>query len=105
MKARRGLARARQSDGLATFSSQFLLGYNNKIFRVLRTIYLLQLAGEWRTYLSPPEKMALKFFKESCMMRHKLQVKFWGISINAEGIVAIAASLLIVFAILAVCRF
>ena len=33
-------------------------------------------------------------------MRHKLQVKFLGISINAEGVVAIAAALLIVFAIL-----
>jgi hypothetical protein len=38
-------------------------------------------------------------------MRHKLQVSFWGISISAEGIVAIGAALLIVFASLAVYRF
>lgn len=38
-------------------------------------------------------------------MRHKLQVSFWGFSISAEGIVAIGAALLIVFAGLAVYRF
>jgi hypothetical protein len=38
-------------------------------------------------------------------MRHKLQVSFWGISINAEGIVAIAAALVVVLALLAFNRF
>jgi len=38
-------------------------------------------------------------------MRHKLQVTIWGISVNAEGVVAIGAALLIVFALLAFYRF
>ena len=37
-------------------------------------------------------------------MRHRLQVRFCGFSISAEGIVAIGAALLIVFAVLAVYR-
>jgi hypothetical protein len=36
--------------------------------------------------------------------RPRLQVKFWGISIHAEGIIAIVAALLIIFAVLAVYR-
>jgi hypothetical protein len=38
-------------------------------------------------------------------MRHRLQVTVWGISINAEGALAVGAALLIVFAMLAVYRF
>ena len=38
-------------------------------------------------------------------MRHRLQVRFWAFSISAEGIVAIGAALLIVFAGLVVYRF
>ena len=38
-------------------------------------------------------------------MRHKLEVRFWGISINAEGVVAIAAALVFVLAVLAFYRF
>jgi hypothetical protein len=33
---------------------------------------------------------------ESCAMRHRLQVRFWGVGISAEDIVAIGAALLIV---------
>jgi hypothetical protein len=42
---------------------------------------------------------------ESCAMRDRLQVRFWGVSISAEGVVAIGAALLIVFAVLAAYRF
>jgi hypothetical protein len=38
-------------------------------------------------------------------MRHKLQVTFWGLGINAEGIVAIGAALVVVLAVLAFYRF
>jgi hypothetical protein len=38
-------------------------------------------------------------------MRHKLQVTFWGLSINAEGVVAIGAALVLVLAVLAFYRF
>lgn len=38
-------------------------------------------------------------------MRHKLQVSFWGININAEGVVAIGAALVLVLAVLAFHRF
>jgi len=42
---------------------------------------------------------------ESYVMRHRLQIRFWGISISADGIVAIGAVLLIIFAGLAAYRF
>jgi hypothetical protein len=43
---------------------------------------------------------------ENCVMREpKLQVSLWGIKINAEGVVAIVAALLIFFAVLVVSRF
>jgi len=38
-------------------------------------------------------------------MRNRLQVSFWGLRLTAEGIVAIAAALLIVVAVLAAYRF
>ena len=38
-------------------------------------------------------------------MRHKLQIRFWGISISADGIVAIGAAVVLALAIIAVCRF
>ena len=40
-------------------------------------------------------------------MRHRLQVSLWGLRLNADGIVAIAAALLIVlvFALLLTLRF
>ena len=38
-------------------------------------------------------------------MRHKLQISFWGISINAEGLAAIGAALVLVLAVLAFYRF
>lgn len=38
-------------------------------------------------------------------MRHRLQVRFWGFSISADGIVAIGAALVVVLAVLAVYRF
>jgi hypothetical protein len=37
-------------------------------------------------------------------MRNKLQVSFWGVHINAEGLVAILVTLLIVLALLAFYR-
>jgi hypothetical protein len=42
---------------------------------------------------------------ESHVMRNRLQVSLWGLHLTAEGIVAIAAALLIVFALLAAYRF
>jgi hypothetical protein len=33
-----------------------------------------------------PSKDSSKFLMESCAMRHRLQVRFWGFSISAEGI-------------------
>jgi hypothetical protein len=43
----------------------------------------------------PPK--ALSFFRmESHAMRNRLQVSFWGLHLAADGIVAIAAALLIV---------
>jgi hypothetical protein len=41
---------------------------------------------------------------ESRAMRNRLQVSFWGLHITAEGIVAIAAVLLIVVAVVAASR-
>jgi hypothetical protein len=38
-------------------------------------------------------------------MRNRLHVSFWGLHLTAEGIVAIAAALLIVVAVLAAYRF
>lgn len=48
-----------------------------------------------------------QFLMESFVMakRSKLEVAIWGISINAEGVVAIAAAFLIVMAVLAFYRF
>ncbi len=37
-------------------------------------------------------------------MRNRLEVRFWGVHLTAEGIVAIAAALLIVVAVLAASR-
>jgi hypothetical protein len=44
---------------------------------------------------------------ESHVMRNRLQVSFWGLHLNAEGVIAIAAALLIVlvFALLLTQRF
>ena len=36
---------------------------------------------------------------------HKLEVNLWGIKVNAQGVIAIGAALLIVLAALAVYRF
>lgn len=36
---------------------------------------------------------------------HKLEVNIWGIKVNAEGVIAIVAALLIVLVALAVYRF
>ncbi len=44
------------------------------------------------------------FQMESHAMRNRLQVSFWGLHLTAEGIVAIAAALLIVVAVLAASR-
>jgi hypothetical protein len=41
---------------------------------------------------------------ESRVMRNRLQVSFWGLRLTAEGIVAIAAALLIVFVMVAVAK-
>jgi hypothetical protein len=41
---------------------------------------------------------------ESLAMRNRLQVSFWGLHLSAEGIVAIAAALIIVVAVLAAYR-
>jgi hypothetical protein len=41
---------------------------------------------------------------ESHVMRNRLQVTFWGIHINAEGIVAIAAAVVIVTVVLLASR-
>jgi hypothetical protein len=38
-------------------------------------------------------------------MRNRLRVRFWGLDLAADGVVAIAASLLIVLAVLAAYRF
>ena len=52
----------------------------------------------------PPK--ALSFFQmESDAMRNRLQVSFWGLHLAAEGVIAIAATLLIVIAVLAAYRF
>jgi hypothetical protein len=45
------------------------------------------------------------FSMESYVMRDRLQVSLWGLNLTAEGIVAIAAALLIVVAVLAAYRF
>lgn len=37
-------------------------------------------------------------------MRNRLQIKFWGLHLTADGIVAIAAALLIVMLVLAASR-
>ena len=42
---------------------------------------------------------------ESHAMRNRLHVSFWGLNLTADGIVAIAAALLIVVAVLAAYRF
>jgi hypothetical protein len=43
---------------------------------------------------------------ENCAMREpKLQVSLWGVKVNAEGVVAILAALLIFFAVLVASRF
>jgi hypothetical protein len=42
---------------------------------------------------------------ESHAMRNRLQVSFWELHLTAEGVIAIAAALLIVIAVLAACRF
>jgi hypothetical protein len=48
-----------------------------------------------------------RFSMESLAMRNRLQVSFWGVHVNADGIAAIAAALLIVIiiAVLAASRF
>jgi hypothetical protein len=42
---------------------------------------------------------------ESRVMRNRLQVRFWGIAVAADGIVAVIAALLIMLAMLAAYRF
>ena len=58
-----------------------------------------------RTDKSPPE--GSPFFNGEPGMRNRLQVSFWGLRLDAQGIVAIAAALLIVlvFALLLALRF
>lgn len=58
-----------------------------------------------RTDRSPPE--GSQFFNGEPAMRNRLQVSFWGLRLDAQGIVAIAAALLIVlmFALLLALRF
>jgi hypothetical protein len=41
---------------------------------------------------------------ESRVMRNRLHVRFWGLHLTADGIVAIAAALLIVIAVLVASR-
>ena len=48
-----------------------------------------------RTDEAPPE--GSQFQMESLVMRNRLQVSLWGLRLDAQGIVAIAAALLIVF--------
>jgi hypothetical protein len=48
-----------------------------------------------RTDESPPE--GSQFFNGEPGMRNRLQVSLWGLRLDAQGIVAIAAALLIVF--------
>jgi hypothetical protein len=38
-------------------------------------------------------------------MRNRLQVSFWGLHLTAEGVIAIAAALLIVIAVVAAYKF
>ena len=52
----------------------------------------------------PPNALALVFKMESCAMRNRLEVRFWGLHLNAEGIVGIVVALLIVIAVLAASR-
>jgi hypothetical protein len=58
-----------------------------------------------RTDRSPPE--GSQFFNGEPDMRNRLQVSFWGLNVDAQGIIAIAAALLIVlvFALLLALRF
>jgi hypothetical protein len=58
-----------------------------------------------RTHRSPPE--GSQSFNGEPHMRNRLQVRFWGLHIDAVGIVAITAALLIVlvFALLLALRF
>jgi hypothetical protein len=58
-----------------------------------------------KTDQSPPE--GSQFFNGELGMRNRLQVCFWGLRLDADGIVAIAAALLIVlvFALLLALRF
>lgn len=36
---------------------------------------------------------------ESCLMRDRLQVSFWGLHLTADGVVAIAVALLIIITV------
>jgi hypothetical protein len=58
-----------------------------------------------RTDRSPPE--GSQFLNGEPAVRNRLQVSFWGLHLDAQGIVAIAAALLIVlvFALLLALRF
>jgi hypothetical protein len=57
-----------------------------------------------RKQIHGPPKALMFFQMESHVMRNRLQVSFWGLHLTAEGIVAIAAALLIVVAVLAAYR-
>ncbi len=52
----------------------------------------------------PPDALALVFKMESYAMRNRLEVRFWGLHLNAEGIVAIVVALIIVLSVLAASR-
>jgi hypothetical protein len=45
------------------------------------------------------------FSMESHAMRNRLRVSFWGLHLTAEGIVGIAAAMLIVIVVVAASRF
>jgi hypothetical protein len=56
----------------------------------------------WPANKSSPK--GSQFFNGEPCMRNRLQVSFWGLHLSAEGIVAIAAALIIVIAVLVASR-
>lgn len=50
-----------------------------------------------------PRKVLI-FQMESHVMRNRLRVRFWGLHLTADGVIGIAAALVIVFALLLTLR-
>jgi hypothetical protein len=64
---------------------------------------LTRVPGSGADKTSPDRR--LSFFMESHVMRNRLHIKFRSLHLTADGIVAIAAALIIVILVLAASRF